>query len=597
MAKIKLRSQLCLQNEISVDLQSLHPVLQKIYHQRNITNLNDINYSLKYLLPYQGLSQIDLAASRLAKAIKQQQRIVIVGDYDADGATSTALAMLALRSFGAQQASFFLPDRIKHGYGLSPKIVAEVNAKLQPELIITVDNGISSIAGVASARALGIEVLITDHHLAAAKIPQDCIIVNPNQAGDSFASKNLAGVGVIFYVMLALRRELVRQDYFSEQKIVEPNMAQFLDLVALGTVADVVPLDHNNRILVRQGLQRIRRGNCRAAIKSIVKLGNRDLSKLTSEDLGFCVGPRLNAAGRLDDMTTGVRCLLADDMAKATILANELDSLNKQRRCLEQDMQQQAEEEINKYIHAKNTPVAISLYQEHWHEGVIGLIASRIKDRLYRPTIVFTKAKDGSLKGSGRSIPGLHLRDVLADVNSTTPGLITKFGGHAMAAGLSIDAEKLNIFKQQLQTQVSNRVSASDLEACIYSDGELEMQYLTLPTAEMLQESGPWGQGFPAPLFHGEFILQSQRLVGEKHLQMMLACPKGGACYAAIAFQVDLKLWPNHSCQSVQIAYRLAINSFRNRRSLQLIVEQLNPAVAVSTASCSEGASGATMPD
>lgn len=555
--------------------KQLHPVLQRIYSARGITDGQALDYRLSQLIPYQRLSGIAEAAQRLAQAIMRQEYILIVGDYDADGATSSALACLALAAMGATKVDFFVPDRKRHGYGLSAQIVEEVAATAQPDLLLTVDNGIASIAGVAAARAKGIDVLISDHHLAAKQLPEDCIIVNPNQPGDTFPSKNLAGVGVIFYVMIALRAHLKSINYFNKD-IKEPNLADYLDLVALGTVADVVPLDYNNRILVQQGLMRMRAGKCRPGIAALVQIGKRQLEHLVSEDLGFCVGPRLNAAGRLADMRTGINCLLAVDRQRADVLAAELDQLNSQRRSLEGDMQAQAQLQIAYYTERnKALPVAICLHNNSWHEGVIGLIASRVKEQLHRPTIAFTKAQDGSLKGSGRSIAGLHLRDALAAVASSAPGLIQKFGGHAMAAGLSIRAAELDRFRDLFAQQVASRLSAADLSPAIYSDGSLSADQLSLPLAKLLKLAGPWGQAFPAPLFHGTFIVHQQRLLAERHLKMQVADPVSGICFDAIAFQVDLDLWPNHHCHELCMVYRLDINRYRGRVSLQLIVEAL----------------------
>ena len=563
------------QQMTSGDFAGVPVLLQRIYRARSITSSGQLQHDVAALLPFQQLLHIEAAAGRLAEAILHQQRIVIVGDYDADGATSTALGCLALRAFGAQFVDYFVPDRVKHGYGLSALIVHEVQARHQPDLIITVDNGIASLAGVAAARAAGIEVLVTDHHLAGDELPADCIIVNPNQPGDEFPSKNMAGVGVIFYVMLALRAYLKQQNYFNANRPA-PNMAQYLDLVALGTVADVVPLDFNNRILVQQGLIRMRAGKCRPGIAALVKLGQRELSRLISEDLGFCVGPRLNAAGRLADMSTGIACLLAADAASALPLATQLDQLNRQRREVEVDIQRQAQQQVDAYLQSsQHLPVGLVVSAPHWHEGVIGLIASRIKDKLNRPTIAFTQAQDGSLKGSGRSISGVHLRDVLAAVDSQHSGLIHKFGGHAMAAGLSITAGRIAEFKQAFEQQIAKVLPKDALAAWVYTDGALGPEEMTLPVAQLLRDAAPWGQAFPAPTFDGEFILQEQRLLAEKHLKMVLIDESSGICFNAIAFQVDLAVWPNQRCQRVQVVYRLDVNHFRGKCALQLIVSHL----------------------
>ncbi len=554
----------------------LHPLLQRIYANRSVSAQENLDRSLAALISYQQLFGIQSALELLFTALKEQQRIIIVGDFDADGATSTALAISVLRMFGAKHVDYIVPNRFEYGYGLTPEIVA-LAATNKPDLLITVDNGISSIAGVAAANALGIKVLITDHHLAGQELPNAAAIINPNQPQATFPSKHLAGVGVIFYVLLALRSYLRNQGWFAEHNIVEPNMSQFLDLVALGTVADVVMLDQNNRILVHQGIQRIRAGKCRPGITALIEISKRTPQNLVASDLGFALGPRLNAAGRLDDMSLGINCLLSTSLETAREMATTLDSLNIERRAIEQSMKQQAFIELDKLsLDQKDLPVGLCLYDETWHQGVIGILASRIKDRWHRPTIAFAAVNDDEIKGSARSIKGLHIRDVLADIASQHPGLITKFGGHAMAAGLSLPRDKYHQFAQAFDQQVKQHLHVDDLYARIDSDGELAEADITLQIAELIQQAGPWGQGFPEPMFDGEFDLVDQRMVGSKHLKMILRVPGGTHTFHAIAFNVDLNNWPNYHCQRIVAAYRLNINEYNGFRNLQLIIEHLD---------------------
>jgi len=553
----------------------LHPLLQRIYSVRGITSSAELERGLEKLLPYRDLMGIDQAVTCLAAVLQAQQKILIVGDFDADGATSTAVAIRALRSFGALHVDFLVPNRFAFGYGLTPELVEVAQREFSPAVIITVDNGISNHAGVARAKAFGMKVVVTDHHLPGPTLPEADVIVNPNQHHDIFPSKNLAGVGVVFYVMLALRRHLLEKNWFTEKNLPEPNMSKLLDIVALGTVADVVPLDQNNRILVYQGLRRIRAGQCVPGITALLEIAGRHQTRLVAADLGFAVGPRLNAAGRLDDMSLGINCLLTDDITKARKIAAMLSDLNEERRTIEQEMQQQALAILTKFQPEKNErmPTGISLFDDQWHQGVIGILASRIKDRFHRPVIAFAPASDDQIKGSARSIPGLHIRDALAEIATRYPQLIDKFGGHAMAAGLTLSRSAFDNFAKAFDEVVSRHLTEEQLHNCVISDGELSHSDLTLDVAEVLREAGPWGQAFPEPLFDGTFEILEQRLVGNKHLKMVLM--KEGQPIDAIAFNIDINAWPNHRCERVHIAYRMDVNEFRGRRTVQLIVEHL----------------------
>jgi single-stranded-DNA-specific exonuclease len=553
----------------------LHPLLQRIYSLRGMQSHTELERGLERLIPYESLSGIQAAVRCLHDVLIAQQKILIVGDFDADGATSTAVAVRALKSFGALHVEFLVPNRFAFGYGLTAELVEVAQREFSPALIITVDNGIANNAGVAKAKALGIQVLVTDHHLPGAELPAADVIVNPNQFGDIFPSKNLAGVGVIFYVMLALRRHLSDSGWFTAQNIPEPNMSKLLDLVALGTVADVVPLDHNNRILVHQGLRRIRAGQCIPGISALLEIAGRNQTRLVASDLGFSVAPRLNAAGRLDDMSLGIECLLTDDAKKARDIAVILSEMNDERRVIEQDMQDQALQILNNLQPEKKDqlPLGICLFDTDWHQGVIGIVAARIKERFHRPVIAFAPSAGEEIKGSARSIPGLHIRDVLAQIDTQHPLLIDKFGGHAMAAGLTLSRRHFEKFSNIFNTIVTAQLTEEQLHNKLMSDGEMCEHELTLEIAEVLREAGPWGQAFPEPLFDGTFNIIEQRLVGNKHLKMVLGLEKINL--DAIAFNIDMKLWPNYRCERVHIAYRMDVNEFRGRRSVQLIVEHL----------------------
>jgi single-stranded-DNA-specific exonuclease len=556
------------------EIDGLPYFLKRAVAARGVTDAKQLRYELAQLLK-PSLKGLDDALELLLEVLQRQGRVMIVGDFDADGATSTAVAVRSLRAMGYAHVEFIVPNRFEYGYGLSPEIV-EVAAQWRPDLIITVDNGISSIDGVDRAHELGIKVLVTDHHLPGQQLPTADAIVNPNQDGCLFESKAAAGVGVIFYVMMALRGRLRSQGWFTQRE--EPNLASFLDLVALGTVADVVPLDFNNRIMVAQGLQRIRAGVACAGIRALLAVAGRDANKIVAADLGFAIAPRLNAAGRLDDMTLGIRCLLADSDAEAMNIAHELDQLNRDRRSIENLMQTEALhslEQLNAELDGQ-LPQGLCLYREDWHQGVIGILASRIKDRLHRPVIVFADDGHGALKGSGRSISGIHLRDILDEVATSHPGLLSKFGGHAMAAGLSLEKAHLDEFSRAFNQVVKSHLGEDGLEAKIDSDGELDAADLSLDSAERIQLMGPWGQAFTEPVFDGEFRLIQQKLVGEKHLKMTLAHVNDEQnLIDAIAFNVDRNLWPSEDCDRVKLAYKLSINEFRGRRSLQLMVDYL----------------------
>lgn len=556
-------------------------LLQRIYLARGVVDETGLPQQLSELLP-PDLKGLDAAVSVLSNAVRAGQRILIVGDFDADGATSSALAVLALRAMGAAQVDFLVPNRFDYGYGLTPEIV-EVAKGFNPDVIITVDNGISSIAGAQAVRDAGIQLVITDHHLPADETPVADAIVNPNQHGCGFLSKNLAGVGVIFYVMSRLRTALDRQRWFAEQQRRVPNMADFLDLVALGTVADVVPLDANNRLLVKQGLLRIRAGRCRPGISALLRVAGRNPANVQAADMGFAVGPRLNAAGRLDDMSLGIQCLLAESEQEALALAQQLDDFNRDRRAIETAMHKEAEVALANLDLGEQQPWGISLFHPQWHQGVIGILASRIKERYHRPVILFADAGDGQLKGSGRSIKGLHLRDALDRVAVTHPGIIVKFGGHAMAAGLSLYAEKFSEFQQAFDQVCRQMLTEADLQAVIYTDGALAAQEFTLECAQQLADGGPWGQQFPEPAFEGIFNIVSQRLVGGKHLKLTLAPEHSPHLELdGIAFNVDIASWPAPSLRQLRAVYQLDINEFRGQRNVQLMISYLQalPAAA-----------------
>ncbi len=570
---------------------SLHPIIKQIYAVRGVSSSQELDLKVNNLhcvtTLETSLKGIDDACMLLHQALVDNTPITIVGDFDADGATSTALMIEALTFFGHENHNFIVPNRFEYGYGLTPEIV-DIAAQQGAKMLITVDNGISSISGVKRAKELGLQVVVTDHHLPGRSLPIADAIVNPNQKGCHFPSKNLAGVGVAFYLILALRKYLRDKNYFNDNNLVEPNVAQLLDLVALGTVADVVSLDGNNRILVEQGLKRIRAGKTRPGIQALIDISGRNQQRLVASDFGFALGPRINAAGRLDDMSYGINCLLEKDLSIARSMAADLDDLNKTRREIEQGMQTEAEgvfKSLNFDQH--NLPNAIALYQKDWHQGVIGIVAGRLKEKFHRPCIVFAASKDNSndsdenieIKGSARSIPGLHIRDLLEHIDSQHPNIILKFGGHAMAAGLSIKQGDFVKFQTLFNDLAGQWLKEEDLQQTILSDGELNASNMNIEFAELLRECGPWGQNFPEPLFDDIFELVQQRIVGEKHLKLVVE-KKGGEgklIFDAIAFNIDVKMWPNLHIKQVQLAYRLDVNEFRGKRTVQLMVTNIQP--------------------
>ncbi|HEY1844074.1 MAG TPA: single-stranded-DNA-specific exonuclease RecJ [Buttiauxella sp.] len=555
----------------------LPPLLKRLYASRGVRGEQDLERSVKGMLPWQQLNGMDRAVEILHNAFREGLRIIIVGDFDADGATSTALSVLALRSLGGTNVSYLVPNRFEDGYGLSPEVVDQAHAR-GAQLILTVDNGISSLSGVERAHELGIPVVITDHHLPGPELPAAEAIINPNLVDCEFPSKSLAGVGVAFYLMLALRAHLRGCGWFEQQGLAMPNLAELLDLVALGTVADVVPLDTNNRILTWQGLSRIRAGKCRPGIRALLEVANREPHKLAASDLGFALGPRLNAAGRLDDMSVGVALLLSENIGEARMLANELDALNQTRKEIEQGMQAEALTLCEKLEHGNETlPYGLAMYHPEWHQGVVGILASRIKERFNRPVIAFAPAGDGTLKGSGRSIQGLHMRDALERLDTLNPGLMLKFGGHAMAAGLSLEEARFDEFRQRFGELVGEWLDPALLQGEIWSDGVLSAQEMTLEIAEMLRDAGPWGQMFPEPLFDGRFRLLQQRLVGERHLKVMVEPLGGGPLLDGIAFNVDTTRWPDNGVREVELAFKLDVNEFRGNRSVQLLIDHIWP--------------------
>jgi len=536
----------------------------QLYAARGVTHPDQIAHRLPQLLPPADLLHIGHAAGLLADAIRENKRLLIIADYDADGATACAVGMRGLRMLGAH-VEFLVPNRIEHGYGLTPDIV-KLAAKRQPDLLLTVDNGIAAVEGVAAANALGIPVLVTDHHLPGDVLPDAACIVNPNQPGCTFASKNLAGVGVMFYVLLALRAELRQRGVYAHQA--EPDLRTLLDLVALGTVADVVKLDFNNRTLVAQGLARMRAGKASAGVNALFRAAGRDPARATVFDLGFMLGPRLNAAGRIDDMALGIECLLADDPVTAQQLAQQLDTLNRARRDVETDMLEEALSILATFNPRDSH--SLTAWQPGWHIGVVGILASRLKDKFHRPTIVFASADSGELKGSGRSIPGLHLRDALDLIDKRHPGLINKFGGHAMAAGLSIPAGRHEAFSLAFEAVVSELIDPADLDGVIETDGELDAAYHSYALAEQFDHA-VWGQGFPAPLFTGLFDVAAQRVVGEKHLKLRLA--RNGEVFEAMHF-----FHPDPLPDRIRAVYALMPNEFNGQQSLQLKLQHWEPA-------------------
>jgi single-stranded-DNA-specific exonuclease len=552
---------------------TLDPVLARVYAARGVVRAEDLELGLERLLPVGSLDGVEAAAELLAGHVERGSRILIVGDYDADGATASALVVRAMRRFGHAEVGFLVPDRFRFGYGLTPEIVA-LAAERRPEIIVTVDNGVSSLEGVAAARARGMAVLITDHHLPGAELPPASCIVNPNLPGARFASRALAGVGVACYVMLALGRRLGRPT---------APTAGLVDLVALGTVADVVPLDHNNRVLVQAGLERIRAGRCVPGIAALASVAGRTLAAAGTADLGFFIGPRLNAAGRLEDMSIGIECLLTDDPARAHALAVELDRLNRERRSIEARMHAEAVEIVRGLQFAEQgarLPGALCLFDAGWHQGVVGLVASRVKDQVHRPVIAFAPADGGLARGSARSVPGIHVRDALEAVATRCPGLIDKFGGHAMAAGLTLTQARLREFGAAFAAEVERRATPGLLDGRLYTDGALAPAELTLATAERLRAAGPFGAGFPEPSFDGEFTVVEARVLGEKHLKLWLRAAPQTPPHEAIAFGWLTRpgaLVPRPDAR-IRLVYRLDVNEYQGIKRPQLLIEHLEPA-------------------
>ena len=577
------------------DLQGLSPLLAKLYAARDVRHLSDLSLDTAALIPPSLLKGIDQAVDLLLQTLHEQGRVLVVSDFDADGATSCALAIRALKAMGFRSLDYIVPDRFTYGYGLSPAIVALAQSRA-PQLIITVDNGISSLEGVQAARAAGIKVLITDHHLPGAELPQADAIVNPNQPDCPFPSKSLAGVGVVFYLMLALRARLRQQGWFGRQQIAEPVMTEFLDLVALGTVADLVPLDKNNRILVNAGLRRLRQGRGCPGILALLEIGKRSLNSLVASDLGFAAGPRLNAAGRLEDMSLGIACLLSVDPSEARSLALRLDAINTERKRIESDMKDQAMQILagmEKSLAADNTdgqlPAGLCLYNSDWHQGVIGIVAARVKEKCHRPVIVFANAglnEHGvaEVKGSARSVAGLHIRDLLDEIASQNAGLVSKFGGHAMAAGLSLDLARLDEFCRVYQAACARHLDQDALQKRLLTDGEVDIADMQLQTAEMIRAAGPWGQGFPEPVFDGVFQCLAQRRLNGNHIRFVVSPvdPQAGSpdsrhasqtVLDAIAFNVAPEQMPPEQMCYLKLVYRLDVNEFRGQRQLQLLVD------------------------
>ena len=555
----------------------LPPLLRRIYLNRGVESAAELDLQLAALHGGEELGGVDKATSLLEEALGTGERILIVGDFDADGATSCALAVRVLKAMGAAHVDYLVPNRFDYGYGLTPEIVA-VATEFRPDLLITVDNGISSIDGVRAAKSAGIKVLVTDHHLAGEVLPEADAMVNPNLPGDRFPSKNLAGVGVIFYVMAALRARLRESGWFEQQRITEPNLAEYLDYVALGTVADVVPLDHNNRVLVENGLRRIRAGSCCEGIRALINVSGRSRESLVASDLGFALGPRLNAAGRLEDISLGIECLLTDSSDAAMRMASELHELNLQRRQIEAEMKQQATEMLDRLtLDEEALPFGVCLYKSEWHQGVVGILASRIRERCHRPVIAFPDNDDDTIKGSARSINGVHIRDVLDAVAARHPDLIRKFGGHAMAAGLTIRRNDLEAFGVAFDREIQRCVDADQLRGVLYSDGEVRADDISIETALQLRQGGPWGQMFPEPAFDGLFIVRNQRTVGDDHLKMILSpLDEPGRQVDAIAFGQAGGAGRLEG-REVRLLFQLDINRYMGRESLQLMVRHIFP--------------------
>lgn len=550
---------------------AVHPVLQRVYAARGVLCADQADARLAQLLHPDLLDGMATATALLAEALAENRRIIVVGDFDADGATGTAVAVRGLRLLGAREVGYRVPHRLRHGYGLSPELVEDLRA-LAPDLLLTVDNGIACLRGVAAANAAGMRVIVTDHHLPGPELPAAAAIVNPNLDGDGFPSKALAGVGVVFYLLLALRRRLRDAGWFAQRGIAEPDLSPLLDLVALGTVADMVPLDANNRVLVQAGLRRMRAGQLQPGLRALAQLAGRSLPQLCAADLGYALGPRLNAAGRLEDMALGIACLLADEEGEALALAAQLDAINAERRELQSQMVEQAERLVGRWLglHSGDAPHGVCVFDPEWHPGVVGLVASRLKDRLHRPVVAFAPGgEDGLLRGSARSIAGFHIRDALADIAAREPGLLGRFGGHAMAAGLSLPPENYERFSQAFAALATNRIDAAALRAELWSDGGLARADIARALAEQLRMAGPWGQAFPEPVFDDEFELEGWRVVGETHLKLRLRHADGGEPLDAIEFGG----WRGEPpAKRLRLVYQLDLDDWRDRRGVQLLV-------------------------
>lgn len=561
-------------SNIKHNLDNIHPLLQNIYLSRGITESKFLEKDLKNLYSYDLLLNIDKAVELIYKHILNKNKILIIGDFDGDGATSTALAVDFFRQLGVS-ISFLVPDRFTYGYGLSVDLVDLAKQKFNPDLIITVDSGISCLNGVARAKELGFDILVTDHHLPGDNLPVADCIVNPNLKEDSFPSKNLAGVGVIFYVLLALRAKLRDENWFASQNKNIINMAQFLDLVALGTITDLVPLDYNNRILVMQGLTRIRQNMARVGIKALLKISKKNHTNITASDLGFFIGPRLNAAGRLDDMSLGINCLLSNDPMQALRMAESLDSLNQERKLIEKDMKADAISIIKKLdLDNKSLPVAFCLYNPDWHQGVIGIVASRIKELYHRPVVVFTEDNDEIIKASCRSVENVHIRDVLQSVANQQPDLIIKFGGHAMAAGLSIKKSNFDEFKQLFTSEVNKFLDIENIKGVYHTDGSLEHSDFNLNLVTLIKNSEVWGQQFPEPSFCNEFKVLDQRYLAGSHIAFKLNY-NNLISVDAIIFNCQENPWFNKNLNFIKVIYKLDINEYNNNKKIQLLIDYL----------------------
>ena len=571
---IKIKRRIVPENN-NLDKIGLSSLIQRLYLSRGINTPKQIDYKLKHLHTQQQLSGIKKAAKIVINAIEKNKKIVIVGDFDADGATATALSLRAIKAFGHSNIDFLVPNRFDFGYGLSSKLIP-ILQDMQAQLLITVDNGISSFAGTQAAVDVGMQVIITDHHLPADNLPNADAIVNPNLHGDEFPSKNLAGVGVVFYLLAEVRSQLNQNNWFIKQNIRPPNLAQWLDIIALGTVADMVSLDDNNRILITEGIKRIKAGKTVAGIKALLKVANKDIKKTNTETFGFVIAPRLNAAGRLEDMSIGIELLTTDDDDKAFILAQELDGINQQRKEIQAEMQILADSIVKELDAINKLPDGVCLFHKNWHQGVVGLLASKVKEKTNRPVIAFApeNAESQILKGSARSIAGFHIRDALVSIETNHPGLMIKFGGHAMAAGLSIQQDNYHQFRDIFNKLVSTALTEEQRQHTIETDGELDSIELCLAVAEELQQHGPWGQNFPAPLFDGWFNIIDKKEVGTGHCKMTLQTQDFSKRIQAIAFGIhpnDFRPEGNKN----HITYKLDINEFRGRRTLQLIVQNI----------------------